>query len=312
VRRRWAVVLVGSCFIVSTGPSASSAPSANTYVALGDSYTAGPLVPNPTGDPIDCGRSDHDYPALVAAALHVRAFRDASCGSASTTHFTSPQTGLQLGGTNPPQFNALAADAAIVTVGIGGNDIGLGIAVINCIHPVPPPVGPPPCADGYTAGGVDQMSRDIAATAPKIDAVLAAIHRRAPAARVLVVGYPHMFPDRGSGCWPYLPFLPEDVVYLRAKLVELNAMLRARTRAAGDAFVDTYASSVGHDPCQPPGRAWVNGAVVVPLSYVMHPNRLQMEATSRRVVTAICRARHSGRIRACSRRANPPRIRRRN
>ena len=213
-------------------PVHAAAPAANAYVALGDSYTSGPLVPNPTGNPVDCGRSDHNYPALVAAALRVAVFRDVSCGSASSDHFTSPQTGLQLGGTNPPQFNALAADAAIVTVGIGGNDIGLGLAVIDCIRPVPPPVGPPPCADALTAGGVDQMSRDIAKTAPKIDAVLAAIHRRAPAARVIVVGYPHMFPDTGSGCWPYLPFLPEDVVYLRAKLVELNTMLARRTKAA--------------------------------------------------------------------------------
>jgi hypothetical protein len=268
-------------------PVHAAAPAATAYVALGDSYTSGPLVPNPTGTPIDCGRSDHNYPSLVAAALKVAVFRDVSCGSASSDHFTSPQTGLQLGGTNPPQFNALAADAAIVTVGIGGHDVGLGLAVIDCIRPVPPPVGPPPCADALPAGGFDQRSRDLARTAPKIDAVLATIHRRAPAARVIVVGYPHMFPDTGSGCWPYLPFLPEDVVYLRAKLVELNAMLARRTRAAGDTFVDPYPSSVGHDPCQLPGTAWVNGAVVVPLSYVMHPNELQMADTARLVLAAI-------------------------
>ena len=34
-------------------------------------------------------------------------FLDVSCGWAETKHMTSPQTGLPLGGTNPPQFNAL-------------------------------------------------------------------------------------------------------------------------------------------------------------------------------------------------------------
>ncbi len=285
---RWllGLVVAVTAVFVPMRPSAS-APAPAAYVALGDSYTSGPLVPMQTGTPIDCGRSDHNYPALAAAALKVAVFRDVSCGQADTSHFTSPQTGLTLGGVNPPQFNALAPDAAIVSVGIGGNDMGLGLAVINCLRFAPPPVGQPPCVDAMTAGGVDQMSREIARTAPKIDAALAAIHRRAPAARVFVVGYPHMFPDSGEGCWPYLPFLPEDVVYFRAKLVELNAMLEARTRAAGDTFVDTYASSVGHDPCQLPGTAWVNGIVAVPLSYVVHPNALQMAETSRLLVAAI-------------------------
>ena len=42
---------------------------------------------------------------------------------------TEPQTDLPAGGTNPPQFNGLRADATLVTVGIGGNDAGLvGVA----------------------------------------------------------------------------------------------------------------------------------------------------------------------------------------
>ena len=255
-------------------------------MALGDSYTAGLLIPMSAGSPPDCGRSDHNYPSLVAAALGL-SLRDVSCGSATTADFTSPQAPLTLGGVNPPQFNALGADAGIVTVGIGGNDIGLGEAVIECMRFAPPPVGQPPCADALTGGGTDQMSVAITQTAPKIDAALATIHRLAPAARVFVVGYPHMFPDTGAGCWPYLPFLPADVVYLRAKLVELNAMLAARTQAAGDTFIDTYTSSREHDPCQLPGTAWVNGVVTVPLSYVMHPNELQMQDVTRLLVAAI-------------------------
>jgi lysophospholipase L1-like esterase len=258
-----------------------------TYVALGDSYTAGPLVPMPTGKPIDCGRSDHNYPSLLAEALKVAAFRDVSCGSAATMHFTHPQTGLQLGGTNPPQFNALGPDASIVTVGIGGNDIGLGAAVINCIRVMPKALAKPPCADAMTAGGRDEMGDAIVRAAPSIDAALAGIRQRAPAARIFVVGYPHMFPDTGDGCWPYVPFLPADVVYLRAKLVQLNAMLADRAAASGATFVDTYTSSAGHDPCQLPGTAWVNGAVVVPLSYVMHPNELDMANVARLVLAAI-------------------------
>src|SRR3954465_15193419 len=93
-----------------------------TYVALGDSYPSAPLIPNQHGEPIDCGRSDHNYPSLVAAALKPKVFTDVSCGSAQTKDMTAPQTGLPAGGTNPPQFNALGPSVDLVTVGIGGND----------------------------------------------------------------------------------------------------------------------------------------------------------------------------------------------
>src|SRR5258708_24306794 len=104
---------------------ATRAQGSGVYVALGDSYTSAPVIPNQHGDPIDCGRSDHNYPSLVAEALGAATFVDVSCGSAETKHMTEPQTGLPLGGTNPPQFNALRPDATLVTVGIGGNDAGL-------------------------------------------------------------------------------------------------------------------------------------------------------------------------------------------
>ena len=86
--------------------AAAAAASGGVYVSLGDSYTAAPLVPNQHGKPIDCARSDHNYPSLVAAGARRREHIDVSCSSAETKHMTEPQTGLPLGGTNPPQFDA--------------------------------------------------------------------------------------------------------------------------------------------------------------------------------------------------------------
>src|ERR1700722_3747888 len=66
-------ILVAACTIVALACSAIVAAHANAatgpYLALGDSYTAGPLVPTPTGSPILCGRSTNDYPADVARAI---------------------------------------------------------------------------------------------------------------------------------------------------------------------------------------------------------------------------------------------------
>ena len=97
---------IGLAAVAFAAP-AGAAGAVHRYVALGDSYTAGPLIPNPTGEPIDCGRSTNNYPHVVARAIHPAVFRDVSCGSATTKDMTMPQTGLPLGGTNPPQFDAL-------------------------------------------------------------------------------------------------------------------------------------------------------------------------------------------------------------
>src|SRR3954465_15269472 len=131
------------------------------YVALGDSYTSGPLVPNQHGEPIDCGRSDHNYPSLVAEARKVATFSDVSCGSAQTKHMTEPQTDLPAGGTNPPQFNALRADATLVTVGIGGNDAGLvGVAEKCAQLGATNPTGHA-CRDYWAPGGHDKVAAKI-------------------------------------------------------------------------------------------------------------------------------------------------------
>ncbi len=269
-------------------PAADAQTVPNTYVALGDSYTAGPLVPNPTGDPVDCGRSDHNYPSLVAAALHAPVFRDVSCGSAQIEDFSDVQDGLPLGGANPPQYNALGPDTALVTVGIGGNDIGFGGIVNHCVQP-PAPLGTP-CTPYYKRNGGDELSERIQETAPRIAGVLQEIHRRAPAADVFVVDYPALLPDDGSACYPYVPILPEDIPYLRDKEKELNAMLATQAAANGATHVDWYTPSIGHDACKPPTIAWTNGAIVVPPSYPAHPNADGLTGAAAAVLEAVERS----------------------
>ncbi|MGH2866896.1 MAG: hypothetical protein ACRDNK_04915 [Solirubrobacteraceae bacterium] len=74
--------------VAATAASAATGP----YVALGDSYTAAPLVPNPTGNPTLCGRSTNNYPSDVNRAIHPFRFTDASCSSATTADVTHSQS----------------------------------------------------------------------------------------------------------------------------------------------------------------------------------------------------------------------------
>ena len=155
--------------------------------------------------------------------------------------------------TNGPQLDALDADVDLVTLGIGGNDIGFG-EIIADLRRAQPRCSPSRRRAGthYNRHG-DELGARIEATAPKVAAVLAGIRERAPAARILVVGYPVILPAAGPGCWPLMPIAVGDVAWLRTVQGRLNAMLADQAAAAGATFVDTYSSSVGHDVCRLPG-----------------------------------------------------------
>ena len=61
--------------------ASTSSPPTGRYVALGDSYSAGPLIPT-TDLAGGCARSDHNYPSLVARPLKVKTFVDVTCSGA--------------------------------------------------------------------------------------------------------------------------------------------------------------------------------------------------------------------------------------
>ena len=270
---------------------AGAAQAAGVYVALGDSYTSAPLVPNQHGDPIDCGRSDHNYPSLVAAEFGFGTFVDVSCGSAETRHMTEPQTGLPLGGTNPPQFNALRADATVVTVGIGGNDAGLvGVGQDCAERGLTAPMGTA-CRDHWAPGGNDQVVARIEATKPKIAAVLQGIHQRSPNARVAIVGYPDVLPKNGESCYPMVPLSPDDIRYIDEKIVQINAMIAGQAAANNAEFVDTYADSGGHDVCKLPPERWFEGLVPTEPAYPMHPNAKGETSMARSAIAVLSRPR---------------------
>jgi lysophospholipase L1-like esterase len=270
---------------------AASARAAGVYVALGDSYTSAPLVPNQHGDPIDCGRSDHNYPSLVAAALGVDTFVDVSCGSAQTKHMTEPQTGLPLGGTNPPQFNALRADATLVTVGIGGNDAGLvGVAEKCAQLGLTNPAGTA-CRNYWAPGGNDTVAAKIEAAKPKIAAVLQGIHQRSPSARVAIVGYPDVLPKNGESCYPMVPLSPDDIRYIDELIVRINAMIAGQAAANDAEFIDTYADSGGHDVCKLPPNRWFEGLVPTEPAYPLHPNGKGEASMGRSAIAVLSRPR---------------------
>ncbi|MEV0055457.1 hypothetical protein AB0H34_33785 [Saccharopolyspora shandongensis] len=97
---------------LGTAP-ATAEPEYQQYVALGDSFTSAPLVPEMRLDPLLCMRSTNNYPTLLAGEIKPAEFTDVSCAAADTTHMTTTQSGA-----SGPQFDALDEDTDLVTLGI--------------------------------------------------------------------------------------------------------------------------------------------------------------------------------------------------
>jgi lysophospholipase L1-like esterase len=296
--RRLLVLVLGLVAVTTAASAATTSATAPAvaapvgYAALGDSYTSGPLILVPAVSPLGCMRSDHNYPHLAAATLGL-VLTDVSCSGATTANMTTAQKTAV--GVNPPQLDAVTPADKVVTLGIGGNDIGFIRIIENCAALTP--FGPTKmgwtCKSYYTAGGVDRIAVAIRAVGPRLEAVLGSVHRLAPDAKVFVVGYPAILPPTGHGCWPRMPFTFADVPYLRAEEIRLNNVLAQAAAAEGATYVDTYTGSIGHSACTPERTRWIEPLVPDSLASPVHPNAAG-EVAIAGFVTAAVRAAGAG------------------
>ncbi|MBK3567144.1 SGNH/GDSL hydrolase family protein [Streptomyces sp. MBT62] len=265
-----AAAVSGCALVVASAAPAAAHDSGHghdrttQYVALGDSYTSGPYIP--TQVDANCARSDHNYPSVVTADQRGTVLKDVSCSGATTAEMWQAQ------GTNPPQLDAVQRDTDLVTVQIGGNDIGFSTIIGTCAKLSATDLAGNPCQRYYNSSGADQLALTILNTAPKVAKVLRAVHEKAPHARVLVVGYPDLLPDDGSGCYPSVPFAAKDFPYLRDTGKRLNLMLRLVAAFNGAEYVDTYGPTVGHDMCKAPADRWIEPLQPASPAAPAHPN----------------------------------------
>jgi lysophospholipase L1-like esterase len=226
---------------------------ADRYVALGDSFTSGAGLPHTRRDAFSCGQSSLNYPHLVAKAIGATLV-DVSCGGATTDNGTQPQS---LGGEAwPPQLDPVTKDTDLVTVSLGGNDLWwYPTLMFSCTAAGAADPAGNPCEQKGTS-----PESDLTELPPQIgvrlEALLTEVHRRAPAARVLLVGYPQLVP--ASGTCPELPLAAGDYPFVRAQWEAMDAAMRKAAAAAGATFVGVLGPSEGHDICAG-ADAWVNG-----------------------------------------------------
>jgi lysophospholipase L1-like esterase len=252
----------------------ASAATGAYYVALGDSYTAGYGLPTQLTQPsiiAGCGQSSNSYPHLIAAHYGI-ALDDRACSGATTAAFTQSQ------GANPAQDSALGPDTKLVTVSMGGNDVGGGTA--NCLG-----------ATSSCQGGATQYNNDLNNLASHLPSDIARIKSLAPNAFIVYIGYLSGLPDAATwtstGCSANLPYYPGDITYLDNAGQQLNNVLKSAAQTEGVTFVDSLNMSMGHDPCQPESNRWVEGIhPVAPATATLHPN-LAGEAAYAAMIEAV-------------------------
>ena len=259
---------------LTTVPATGAAATSVTYVALGDSYTSGPKIPTQSSAAGGCDRSNHNYPSDVAAdAALGLTLTDVSCSGATTPNILSTTEDVSPGPDNPPQLNAVTSATQVVSLQVGGDDLGFTSIVENCVALTPwgPTKVGANCRNYYDPNGNNSLAKAVTALAFNVAAILAEIHHTAPSANVFVVGYPDILPQNGA-CWPSMPFETADAEYLNSIEQDLNAMLQATATANGATFVDTYTPSEGHNACTPESTRWVEPIVPASPADPVHPN----------------------------------------
>ncbi|WP_066940420.1 SGNH/GDSL hydrolase family protein, partial [Streptomyces sp. NBRC 110611] len=272
--------LLASALTVTTVPASAhaSAPApagSGKYVALGDSYAAGAGIPWLSAGL--CLRSDRNYGHLVAKALGSSSYADMTCAGAKVSALSKPQTDLGIV-VNGPQLDAVTSDTSLVTLTMGGNDLGtsdfgfVDVVVACSALSLTNPFGSP-CKDFYG----DTLSKRLDTAATKLTEGLRKVSAKAPKAKVVVVGYPAVLPDDPKKCFGKMPATTGDLRFLRSVVGELNDKVAKATTAAGGTFVDTLGPTKGHDGCS--SSPWIEGILPGSPAVPLHPN-----ATGERVM----------------------------
>jgi lysophospholipase L1-like esterase len=213
------------------------------YVALGSSYAAGANIPPLADDrPLRCGASQASYSRLLAARLALD-LTDASCGGATTDHLLVAWDEL------PAQIDALRADTRLVTVTVGGNDLNyMGLMfTASCHAGVANPRAPEGSAEQCPPLPVPAEA-DYAAAEDRLGLLFAAIRRRAPLARVVLVQYVAL---TGETSCEAAPLLPEQAAITREVARRLALASSRAARRGGAEVLPVDVLSRDHTPCSP-------------------------------------------------------------
>ncbi len=215
------------------------------YVALGDSYSSGLGAGNYEGASGNCKRTTRAYPALWAAAHSPQTFAFTACSGARTGDVLSGQLGPLNSGTD------------LVSITVGGNDAGFADVMTTCVLQ----------SESTCLNRVNQAKAYVDSTLPGLlDQVYNAIDSRAPAARVVVLGYPRFYKLNGT-CTAGLT--EGERAAINGAADHLNAAIAKRAANHGFTFASVAGSFTGHEICS--GSPWLHSVNWLNIAESYHP-----------------------------------------
>jgi len=279
-RFRQGAIALAVLALPACGPHAelasASIPAGSKYVSMGSSFASGPGITTTAN--ARCRRSQDNYGHQLARRRNL-VLVDVSCGGATTSHILGPRDEL------PPQIDALTPDTRLVTITIGGNDLGLMVGLIAAS-----------CEGEAAAGTLSATCRGLLTRLPKgfavpvpdeaawarvesaMDEIAREVRRRAPQARLFIVDRFRVLPP--SGTCAEVPLSDAAAVRYRAMADRLAQIDFAVAKRAGAEIVKVSELSRDHSACA--RDPWLTGFNIPPGSRPdltpYHPNLAGMTA----------------------------------
>lgn len=252
MRRRMLALLagiaLGATALLGAAPASAAAPPPGgfAYVALGDSEAAGTgLLPYVQQD---CLRSLKAYPIVLAPRYGGVASH--TCAGATTADaLVQAQTAIAAGRLGPA--------TELVTITVGMNDVGWQSVLLACST-----TGTAQACERAFAGAMALGQ----ALPQRIGALVLTVRSAAPAAQVVVAGYPLLFGDLVAPCsigsfqGTAVAVTPAQAALANLGVEQINLAIRAGALAAGATSVDIGAAFDTHGLCDSSGP-WVSGLV---------------------------------------------------
>ncbi|AKP58311.1 SGNH/GDSL hydrolase family protein [Mycobacteroides abscessus] len=252
---------------------------AGRYVALGSSMAAGPgIMPRAQGSPRLAGRSARNYPHQIAERQGYQLV-DVTYSGATTAHILTDSHN-----DDPPQIDALDGTEELVTVTVGGNDVGyvpflVAASLPRILHALP--------VVGRALDALldpNKRKEACAVIGKSLRAVGEQVRDRSPRARVIFVDYLSLLPPEGQPAPPYT--LQQSTTGHRIAAA-LAAATAEAAQAAGCEIVHASTASADHHAWS--ARPWTTRPAI-PWPWrpaPLHPNEDGMTAVADLVVALL-------------------------
>lgn len=215
------------------------------YVALGDSYSSGVGAGSYTSESGSCDRSTNAYSALWNTAHHPSSYVSVACSGATTANV------------NNSQLSALSSATGLVSITIGGNDVGFSNIMETCVLE-----GTSSCVAAVNAAESKAQT-----TLPGLlNTTYSNIRSHAPNAQVVVLDYPVFYDTSVSGCIGLSGTS-------RAKIDEginlVDGIIATATANHAFTFGDVRSAFLGHQICD--GTPWLHSLNWLDIDESYHP-----------------------------------------